>query len=180
MKPGINKKGKSAKATPTTIELATEPNPTQLETSEASNPRQRAPKPNFQEKRHYYGAMDYKLVARTSDTEFDKTQAKTKEEMAVNPVGPHSYFVIFWNGRGANSLQLLVRKALSPLEIVNLEAVQTGSADQDKAAWPVVVCATVKKNSAKWEQAVDAALKAKDILDGWDFEDIHCEIREEK
>jgi hypothetical protein len=69
---------------------------------------------------------------------------------------------------------------LSPLEIVKLEAVQTGSADQAITDWPVVVCATVKKNSAKWEQAVDAALKAKDILDGWDFETIQCEIREEK
>ncbi|CAG9946328.1 unnamed protein product [Clonostachys rosea f. rosea IK726] len=179
MKPGINKKGKSAKATPAAIEPAADANPTQLETSEASNPQKRPEKPNFQERRHYYGPMDYKLVARTSDIEFDKTRAKTKGEMAVDPAG-HPYFVIFWNGRGANSLQLLVRKALSPLEIVKLEAVQTGSADQAITDWPVVVCATVKKNSAKWEQAVDAALKAKDILDGWDFETIQCEIREEK
>ncbi|KAK7212673.1 hypothetical protein V2G26_019851 [Clonostachys chloroleuca] len=179
MKPGINKKGKSAKATPATIEPVTDANSTQLEISEDPNPRQRLQKPNFQERRHYYGAMDYKLVARTSDTEFDKTRAKTKGEMTVNPVG-HPHFVIFWNGRGANSLQLLVRKALSPLEMVKLEAVQTGSADQATTDWPVVVCATVKKNSTKWEQAVDAALKAKVILDGWDFEHIECEIREEK
>ncbi|CAH0045019.1 unnamed protein product [Clonostachys solani] len=180
MKPSINKTGKSAKATPATIEPVANSNPTQLETSDASNPRQRPQKPNFQERRHYYGAMDYKLVARTSDTEFDKTRAKTKREMDVSPVGQHSYFVIFWNGRGANSLQLLVRKALSSLEVTKLEAVQTGSADQDTTDWPVVICATVKKNCAKWELALDAALKVKEILGGWDFEHIECEIREEK
>ncbi|VUC31893.1 unnamed protein product [Clonostachys rosea] len=182
MKPSTSKKGKSAKATPATIEAVAETNSTHPETNGTSNPRQRLQKPNFHERRHYYGALDYKLVARTSDTEFDKTVAKTpgKKEMDVSPVGQHSHFVLFWNGRGANSLQVRVRKALSSLEVIKLEAVQTGYTDQDTTSWPVVICATVKKNSAKWEPAVDAALKVKDILDGWDLEHIECEIREEK